>query len=95
MAVSKGVSVDVVREATALGMRRFGENYVQEWRPKRAALADVPDVEWHFIGRLQRNKAAAVAECALVHSLADARVAALLDRAGARRGRTGRACSCR
>ena len=40
VAVSKGVSVDVVREATALGIRRFGENYVQEWQPKRAALAD-------------------------------------------------------
>lgn len=86
VAVSKGMPADLVREAAALGVRRFGENYVQEWVGKHALLADLSAIEWHFIGRVQRNKAAATAECALVHSLADARVAAVLDREGARRG---------
>ena len=49
--------------------------------------ADLTNVEWHFIGRIQRNKAVAVAEAILVHSLADLQVAAALDTAGARRGR--------
>jgi PLP dependent protein len=83
--VTKGMDAALVREAVAAGLREFGENYVQEWSVKRAALADVSGIEWHFIGRIQRNKAATVAEARLVHSLADVRVAAALDAAGARR----------
>jgi pyridoxal phosphate enzyme (YggS family) len=83
--VTKGMDATLVREAIAAGLRAFGENYVQEWSAKRAALADVPGIDWHFIGRIQRNKAATVAEARLVHSLADVRVATALDAAGARR----------
>lgn len=86
--VSKGKSADVVRAAVAAGLSTFGENYVQEWTKKRAALADCPGIAWHFIGRIQRNKAATIAEAMLVHSLADLRVAAALDAAGARRATT-------
>ena len=84
--VTKGKDAGVIRAAVASGLAVFGENYVQEWAAKRTALADVGGIEWHFIGRIQRNKAAAVAEASLVHSLADLRVAAALDAAGARRG---------
>jgi pyridoxal phosphate enzyme (YggS family) len=83
--VTKGMEAAVVREAVAAGLSCFGENYVQEWVSKRAALAELTTIEWHFIGRVQRNKAAAVAEARLVHSLADLRVAAALEAAGARR----------
>jgi pyridoxal phosphate enzyme (YggS family) len=83
--VTKGKDAAVLREASAAGLTLFGENYVQEWHGKRAALQDAPAVTWHFIGRIQRNKAAAVAEASLVHSLADVRVAAALDVAAARR----------
>ncbi|MFN3407228.1 MAG: YggS family pyridoxal phosphate-dependent enzyme [Caldimicrobium sp.] len=38
-----------------LGIKIFGENYVQEAEKKKAYLSDL-DIEWHFIGRLQRNK---------------------------------------
>jgi pyridoxal phosphate enzyme (YggS family) len=91
VAVTKGMSAAVVREALDAGLRCFGENYVQEWAAKRDALASRADVEWHFIGRVQRNKAQAVAEAALVHSLADLRVAAALAEAGRRSGRPVRA----
>ena len=84
VAVTKGVDATVVRDAVAVGLSSFGENYVQEWIAKRAALADLA-VEWHFIGRIQRNKAPAVAEASLVHSLADLRVAAALAKAAERR----------
>lgn len=83
--VTKGKDAGLLREAAAAGLSVFGENYVQEWHAKRDALRDVAAVEWHYIGRIQRNKAAAVAEATLVHSLADARVASALDVAAARR----------
>lgn len=83
--VTKGKDAATIRAALAAGLTAFGENYVQEWVAKRAALADVGGIAWHFIGRIQRNKAAAVAEATLVHSLADARVAAALDAVGAAR----------
>jgi pyridoxal phosphate enzyme (YggS family) len=57
LAVSKGQSADAIRAAYALGQRAFGENYVQEALAKAAALADLPDIEWHLIGPLQSNKA--------------------------------------
>jgi hypothetical protein len=61
LAVSKAFPADAVRAVHALGQRAFGENYVQEGVAKRAALADLPDVEWHFIGPLQSNKTAQAA----------------------------------
>jgi len=85
VAVSKGVSAARVRAVVAEGARDLGENYVQEWQAKRDALADLA-VAWHFIGRIQRNKAAAVAGCALAHSVADERVARALDAAAAAQG---------
>jgi pyridoxal phosphate enzyme (YggS family) len=57
LAVSKYQSLAAMRTAYALGQRAFGENYVQELAHKAAALSDLPDLHWHLIGRLQRNKA--------------------------------------
>ncbi|MQY21284.1 YggS family pyridoxal phosphate-dependent enzyme [Nocardia macrotermitis] len=63
-----------------LGRREFGESREQEATAKAAELADLPGVEWHMIGRLQRNKAKAVARWAhTVHSLDSARLATALD----------------
>jgi hypothetical protein len=56
VAVSKGHPAEAIREAHAAGQRDFGENYAQEWRAKAEALADLPDLRWHFIGGLQSNK---------------------------------------
>lgn len=61
-AVSKTRPGADVREAWALGQRRFGENYVQEAAAKRAELADLDGIEWRLIGPLQGNKAALAAE---------------------------------
>jgi hypothetical protein len=61
LAVSKGQPAEVIDAVAALGQRAFGENYVQEGVAKCQALAHL-DLEWHFIGRLQSNKAALVAE---------------------------------
>jgi len=56
VAVSKTQPAQAVREAYAAGQRDFGENYAQEWRDKAAALVDLPELVWHFIGALQTNK---------------------------------------
>ncbi len=72
IAVSKGHPADAVREAYAAGQRDFGENYVQEWQEKAAQLADLPDLRWHFLGHLQRNKIRLViGKVALLHSADD------------------------
>lgn len=60
LAVSKGQPVAAIRAMAGLGQRAFGENYVQEGLAKIEALADL-GLEWHYIGRLQSNKAALVA----------------------------------
>ncbi len=57
IAVSKKVSVDVMRLAYAAGIRDFGESRIQEASDKIAQLKDLPDINWHMIGHLQSNKA--------------------------------------
>ena len=60
VAVSKGQPASAIRALAAHGQRAFGENYLQEALGKMSALADL-DLNWHFIGRLQANKAREVA----------------------------------
>ncbi|NNG17616.1 MAG: YggS family pyridoxal phosphate-dependent enzyme [Gemmatimonadales bacterium] len=55
IAVTKTHGPDAVRAATLAGIEAIGENRIQEALAKQDALPDVA-VEWHFIGRLQRNK---------------------------------------
>jgi PLP dependent protein len=62
MAVSKTHPPERIREAYAIGLRLFGENRVQEFARKAAALADLADAEWHMIGHLQSNKASKAPE---------------------------------
>ncbi len=70
VAVSKGHPAAAIREAHAAGQRHFGENYVQEWRDKAEALADLGDLAWHFVGSLQTNKVKyLVGRVALVHAV--------------------------
>lgn len=77
--VSKTFGVDVVREAMALGLHRFGENKVQEIRNKARAITEAP-LDWVMIGHLQTNKAKDVARYASeVQSLDRAELAAALD----------------
>jgi pyridoxal phosphate enzyme (YggS family) len=57
IAVTKKFPAEVVREAYLLGLRTFGENYIQEFERKHPALADLLDADFHLIGHLQSNKA--------------------------------------
>jgi pyridoxal phosphate enzyme (YggS family) len=85
--VSKTFGPEVVAEATGLGLRRFGENKVQEIQLKAAALA-AEHLEWVVIGHLQTNKAKAVAALASeVQSLDRLDLAVALDKALQAQGR--------
>lgn len=55
VAVSKTKPKELLQEAYDAGQRVFGENYVQELVEKAPELPD--DIQWHFIGHLQSNKA--------------------------------------
>lgn len=86
VAASKTVAPERVAAAHAAGVRDFGENYAQELRAKQVACAAL-DARWHFIGRLQRNKAKEVAgRVVLVHSVDDAALASALGRRAAAAG---------
>jgi pyridoxal phosphate enzyme (YggS family) len=87
LAVSKTWPAADIRALAGLGQHDFGENRVQELLGKAHELSDV-GLRWHFVGQLQRNKAAAVARTgAVVHSLDRLSLAATLDRAGQDAGR--------
>jgi PLP dependent protein len=81
IAVSKTHPAEAIRAAYEAGLRHFGENRVQEWEGKRAALGDLL-ATWHLVGHLQSNKAARAAGAFhSVDSVDDFAVAQRLDRA--------------
>ncbi len=60
IAVTKTVSADDIKLAYDLGHRCFGESRLQEAQPKIEQLPN--DIDWHFIGHLQSNKAKKVTQ---------------------------------
>jgi pyridoxal phosphate enzyme (YggS family) len=92
MAVSKTFPAQSIREAYGTGIRIFGENRVQEFSGKSAELADLKDAEWHMIGHLQSNKAAAAAELfTAVDSVDSLKLAEKLNAAAEKLGKKLRA----
>ena len=62
IAITKQVSVEAMREAYATGIKDFGENRLQEALLKQEQLQDLKDINWHFIGHIQKNKAKKIIE---------------------------------
>jgi hypothetical protein len=56
LAVTKVFPASVIHDAYALGLRDFGENYVQEFETKAPEVAALTDARFHLIGHLQSNK---------------------------------------
>ena len=80
VAVTKKFPAEVVREAYELGLRVFGENYVQEFERKQPALADLADAEFHLIGHLQSNKSRIAGDLfQVIETVDSAKLAARLD----------------
>ncbi|MCB9560559.1 MAG: YggS family pyridoxal phosphate-dependent enzyme [Kofleriaceae bacterium] len=88
VAVSKLHPAAAVGAAFDAGIRDVGENYAQELVGKVAELgAAVPGLRWHYIGKLQRNKArAVVGVAALIHAVDGVELAVEIDRRAAAAG---------
>jgi len=83
LAVTKVFPASAIREAYALGLRDFGENYVQEFEGKSPEVADLPEAHFHLIGHLQSNKSRKAAELfQVVQTVDSAKLARRLDEAG-------------
>lgn len=68
LAVSKTKPIADIDVLYQLGQRDFAENYVQELVDKQSLLP--PDIRWHFIGHLQRNKVKYIAPfCHLIQGV--------------------------
>jgi hypothetical protein len=88
MAVSKTMEPERIKEAYAAGLRVYGENRVQEFEGKSAALTDLKDAQWHLIGHLQSNKARKAAELfQAVDSVDSLRLAEKLNQSAAEIGK--------
>ena len=86
--VTKGHPARGIEIVGALGVGRIGENRVPEAEAKRSELGPTPDVAWHLIGRLQRNKARrAVRLFDVVESVDSVRLASTLSRIVTEEGR--------
>jgi pyridoxal phosphate enzyme (YggS family) len=82
MAVSKSFSPESIEEAYDAGIRRFGENRVQEFSTKKPELVRLRGASWHLVGHLQSNKAARAVELFdAIDSLDSLRLARKLDHA--------------
>jgi len=85
VAVTKRVPVHVVRMAAEVGVSDFGENYAKELSSKASEVS----ARWHFIGKLQRGTAAAVADHAdVIHSAEPGEGIVRLGRRAARADKT-------
>lgn len=72
VAVTKGFGVEAVTAACAAGISDLGENYAQELLAKKS-WAD--GARWHFLGRVQRNKVAALGDAVHLWQAVDRAVA--------------------
>ena len=87
VAVSKLHPAESVAALARLGQGDFGENYIQEALAKQEVLARHP-LRWHFIGRLQSNKAGqAAGRFNLIHTVDSLKLARSLQKAAGKIGR--------
>lgn len=81
IAITKQVDTSAMREAYFTGVRDFGENRLQEALSKQQELEDLADIDWHFIGHIQKNKAKKVVEnFTWIHSLDSLALARRINR---------------
>ena len=86
LAISKYQPIEALQEAYDAGQRMFGENHIQEMAAKAATLPK--DIEWHFIGHLQKNKVKYIAPyVALIHGIDSYKLLAEVDKQAEKAGR--------
>lgn len=62
VAITKVFPASAILDAWKLGLREFGENYIQEFENKHPEVAGLEGARFHFVGHLQSNKARRAAE---------------------------------
>src|SRR5438128_3310054 len=83
LAVTKVFPAAAIREAYQLGLREFGENYVQEFEGKAPEVSGLTDARFHLIGHLQSNKSKKAAELfQVVQTVDSAKLARRLNESG-------------
>jgi pyridoxal phosphate enzyme (YggS family) len=83
LAVTKIFPASAIHEAYDLGLREFGENYVQEFEAKAPEVSRLEGARFHLIGHLQSNKSAKAAELfQTIQTVDSAKLARRLDAAG-------------
>jgi pyridoxal phosphate enzyme (YggS family) len=83
LAVTKVFPASVIREAYDLGLREFGENYVQEFEGKAPEVAGLAGARFHLIGHLQSNKSKRASELfQVIQTLDSSKLARRLEEAG-------------
>lgn len=83
VAVSKRKPAQDIVAAYAAGQRDFGENYVQEFEAKSAALRPLGDAHFHLIGKLQSNKAKRAAGLfGTIHTIDSVKLVRRLEQSG-------------
>jgi pyridoxal phosphate enzyme (YggS family) len=83
LAVTKIFPASVIQEAYDLGLRDFGENYVQEFEGKAPVVAGLAGARFHLIGHLQSNKSGKAAELfQVIQTVDSAKLARRLDAGG-------------
>lgn len=83
VAVTKVFPAQAIHDAYALGIRDFGENYVQEFEGKLPEVAGLEGARFHYIGHLQANKSRRAAEIfQSIHTVDSARLARRLNESG-------------
>ncbi|NLJ00704.1 MAG: YggS family pyridoxal phosphate-dependent enzyme [Bacteroidales bacterium] len=81
VAVSKFHPTETILQAYDAGQRVFGESRVQELIVKQPELPQ--DIEWHFVGNLQRNKVKQIAPfISLIHSVGSERLIKEINKQG-------------
>jgi pyridoxal phosphate enzyme (YggS family) len=86
VAVSKTKPIEDIMAAYQVGQRIFGENRPQEMKAKFEALPK--DIQWHMIGRLQRNKVKYIIPfVSLIHSVDSERLLKEIDKRSEQAGR--------
>jgi pyridoxal phosphate enzyme (YggS family) len=86
IAVTKYVDAELTRAMAHAGCKILGENRPQQLAAKAEALCGEPNIVWHLIGHLQRNKVEKTLPHAdLIHSVDSLRLLEAIDKAAAKR----------
>ena len=87
VAVTKSVTADTIERLAHLGVLDIAENRVQPAMQKQAQLAHLPQLRWHLIGPVQRNKVnKVVGKFQLIHSVDSVEIAQAISQAALQKG---------